>query len=853
MPSHVEARLATHPRTAGYDTAALVDALLSALDDKRRPIASALESLSEGAVRSWLSLSSEWEQPVALLLRNLVASATATDLDAFALVIGVCCSRGWLPDCESELARVAGLLQDHAPFAAAIRPYLVQHRLGATDRKAVRLLLERQKGLVSRPVRMLRTALATGRFDTPGLPAALERLPLVRVERAFITALKHDDRRRTLVEASEAAGGARALKGLARRLNSRTLKDVALQLARPAGQQPVPAPTREALRAMSLEALARHLRRAEGGQRLGALGRLSAEVEHWPAETIDAVEAAFRKVPGDIATALFKGLRNASVTKQFLPRPAFLALGDSAPSTLGLLQGLSRRKFRALASHLATCRWSAKDIGQLLQREPKRMKTLLGAMLEVLHQEPEARIALLDRVAQCDIDLALSLVRKPRRGEVEALLAAAGKDAAAARAVLARTPRRTLSGLVRRVDTAWPTPPRGFVQALCEPVSRHLLVAVQKAPAAFVGPALKATSLETLLPVALKHPAVARELQRKATRAKLRRAIPWARSKWGRAPRTAAAYELALAASLVSARYIEWLAYRTPPPAKGQPRGHAFDDLYHVYQLPKAAGGHRTITAPDARLKRLQRRLLAGLLGEARVHQAATGFRPGQSVVTNAAPHVGKRLVVNVDIERFFDTTRYERIISACRRATEGLLSPRAAFLLADICTYDGHLPTGAPTSPVLANVILAPVDRALAVVAARHGIAYTRYADDLTFSGGDNATKIIPFARRLLRELGYHLDADKTMCFRRGRRQMVTGLVVNDKPNLPRRVRRRLRAAVHVKAQAGIPRWHDAPMSDAQLVGRLAQLKTVQPAEYARLTAKLRAARPAGPTETES
>ncbi len=131
-------------------------------------------------------------------------------------------------------------------------------------------------------------------------------------------------------------------------------------------------------------------------------------------------------------------------------------------------------------------------------------------------------------------------------------------------------------------------------------------------------------------------------------------------------------------------------------------------------------------------------------------------------------------------------------------------------------------------------------LDRSLSTAAARFDIRYTRYADDLTFSGADDVHRIIPFVKRLLGELGYSIDDRKTNLFRRGRRQMVTGLVVNEKPNLPRRLRRRLRAAVHRRAHGLPATWHGRPMDDEELGGRLAMLHLVQPAESRRLLAQI-------------
>ena len=217
-------------------------------------------------------------------------------------------------------------------------------------------------------------------------------------------------------------------------------------------------------------------------------------------------------------------------------------------------------------------------------------------------------------------------------------------------------------------------------------------------------------------------------------------------------------------------------------------------------------------------------------------------FRKGRSIRDNAEPHSGKPIVVNIDISSFFPSTSYVSIVRACRTLADGQLSPGAIRLVADICTYDGGLPIGAPTSPAIANVILRQVDAALTTAAARHGVTYTRYADDLTFSGDEAALRLIPFARRLLKELGYELDRRKTNIYRRGRRQIVTGLVVNERADLPRRTRRRLRAALHRREQGGTPEWHGRPMDDQTLTGWLAYAAMLRPTEGAEALARMRA-----------
>lgn len=326
--------------------------------------------------------------------------------------------------------------------------------------------------------------------------------------------------------------------------------------------------------------------------------------------------------------------------------------------------------------------------------------------------------------------------------------------------------------------------------------------------------------------------------------------IPTVRERFAGHPARAAAYELSLAFSLVDARYLLWLARRAGHNADHRSPGTAFDALYHVYQLPKRSGGHRPITAPQPRLKRLQRRLLDRGFSQIDLHPAAHGFRSGHSIATNAQPHVGKEMVVNVDIEGFFPNTRYALIVEACKQLAGGRLSKAAVMLAADICSYGGGLPTGAPTSPAIANIVLRPVDHAITTAAARFDITYTRYADDLTFSGAGETHRILPFVGRVLADFGYRLEDKKTNIFRRGRRQVVTGLVVNEKVNVPRQVRRRLRAAVHRRQQGQVPHWHDKPLDDHRLGAYLAYLNVANPSEAARYRAQLDGTHPSTPED---
>jgi hypothetical protein len=268
--------------------------------------------------------------------------------------------------------------------------------------------------------------------------------------------------------------------------------------------------------------------------------------------------------------------------------------------------------------------------------------------------------------------------------------------------------------------------------------------------------------------------------------------------------------------------------------------GCRLDGLYHRYELPKDSGGKRPVAAPTERLKRLQRMILRTILNPLGNEECVHGFVSGGSIVANAVGHVGQPVVVNCDITNCFPSIRWSWVLMALRRDLSGQLSPASVSLLVDICCMGGALPIGAPTSPAVLNRVLLKSDRVLQKAAEARGCRYSRYADDLTFSGSPRAVEMLGVARRTLGQIGLVLDPKKTNIFRRGRRQIVTGLVVNDRVSVPRRIRRRLRAAVHALEQGREPMWHGKVDSMSALSGRLAFLRAVNPAEGLALAQRL-------------
>lgn len=223
---------------------------------------------------------------------------------------------------------------------------------------------------------------------------------------------------------------------------------------------------------------------------------------------------------------------------------------------------------------------------------------------------------------------------------------------------------------------------------------------------------------------------------------------------------------------------------------------------YRTVELPKPGGGVRRLTVPDEALKRVQRAILRNLLVHMPVSPYATAYRCGGGAVRNAARHVGQPQVLRLDIHHFFDSVRYSAVKDAA--FPPEIFSEPLRVLLAMLCYYRDALPQGAPTSPAIANLLLRDLDLRLGRLCRGRGIVYTRYCDDLTFSGAD-LTGIREAAESELRGMGFFLNDKKTRLRSAGQRQVVTGLVVNEKVSVPREVRREIRQAVHYCRRFGV------------------------------------------------
>jgi RNA-directed DNA polymerase len=285
---------------------------------------------------------------------------------------------------------------------------------------------------------------------------------------------------------------------------------------------------------------------------------------------------------------------------------------------------------------------------------------------------------------------------------------------------------------------------------------------------------------------------------------------------------------------------------------------------YRYRWMAKRSGSLRLIEAPKPRLKRLQRRVLDTILARIPPHDAAHGFRPGRSVLSFVVPHVGRSIVLKMDLRDFFVSISAARVIAVY--LTAGYPEP-VARLLTGLCTNtiprevwdqagelhgDGtraaaswqagrwyrrpHLPQGAPTSPALANLVAYRLDARLAGLARAVEADYTRYADDLVFSGGEAFAKSIDrfpiHAAAIALEEGFAVQHRKTRVMRQGIRQRAAGIVINQRINLPRDDYDRLKATLCNCVRQGPHGQNRAGIDDfrAHLVGRVAYVLRLNP-----------------------
>ncbi len=282
----------------------------------------------------------------------------------------------------------------------------------------------------------------------------------------------------------------------------------------------------------------------------------------------------------------------------------------------------------------------------------------------------------------------------------------------------------------------------------------------------------------------------------------------------------------------------------------------------HCWQVKPKSGRYRLIESPKVLLKFAQRQVLRKILHAIPPHEAARGFRSGCSVRDFVEPHTGKELLVRFDLEDFFPSITAARVLqifltagypeSVARALTRVTTHAAPASVLEEKSLgwperrrlATPHLPQGAPTSPALANLSAFRLDCRLVSLAKAAGADYTRYADDLLFSGGEDfarqARRFEVAVGAIIIEEGFRPNHHKTRVLRQGQKQHAAGLVLNEKPNIDRREFDRLKAILTNCARHGPASQNRVNHPDfaAHLAGKLAWVRFIHPGKEAKLRA---------------
>ena len=224
---------------------------------------------------------------------------------------------------------------------------------------------------------------------------------------------------------------------------------------------------------------------------------------------------------------------------------------------------------------------------------------------------------------------------------------------------------------------------------------------------------------------------------------------------------------------------------------------------YHKFIIPKKSGGKRVIEAPSDRLKSYQLWIKEKILDKVHISDQARGFRKACSIIDNAKEHVGKDLVINIDLKDFFPSITYSQVFKIFVYIG---YTQEVAHLLTQLCTNkENVLPQGSPASPVISNIVSLKLDKRLKGISDKYCCIYTRYADDITFSGNANIKNILPIVQRIIVEEGFTVNEEKVRLQYKNQRQEVTGLVVNTKISISPKLQKEIDNAIYYCNKYGV------------------------------------------------
>ncbi len=224
---------------------------------------------------------------------------------------------------------------------------------------------------------------------------------------------------------------------------------------------------------------------------------------------------------------------------------------------------------------------------------------------------------------------------------------------------------------------------------------------------------------------------------------------------------------------------------------------------YKIYKIKKRNGKYRTIYEPNLILKQIQKQILNNILNNKSISKYAKAYHKGIQLKDNAIPHINKEMILKLDIKDFFENISFLNIYNSCFPIE--YFPKSVGMILTYLCTYDNHLTQGSPTSAYISNLVMKEFDEELGNWCNLRNISYTRYSDDMTFSGAFNPSELITKVRKMLYKLGLELNNDKIHIVYKSSSQNVTGIVVNEKMQVNVKYRNKIRQEIYYIKKFGL------------------------------------------------
>lgn len=224
---------------------------------------------------------------------------------------------------------------------------------------------------------------------------------------------------------------------------------------------------------------------------------------------------------------------------------------------------------------------------------------------------------------------------------------------------------------------------------------------------------------------------------------------------------------------------------------------------YKIYKIKKRNGKYRNICEPSSNLKQIQKRILTNILNNKSISKYAKAYHKGVGLKDNAIHHINKEMILKLDIKDFFENISFVDIYNSCFSIE--YFPKSVGMILTYLCTYDNHLTQGSPTSAYISNLVMKEFDEELGNWCNLKNISYTRYSDDMTFSGEFNPSELIVIVRKMLYKLGLELNNNKIHIVHKSSSQKVTGIVVNEKLQVNIKYRNKIRQEIYYIKKFGL------------------------------------------------